>query len=189
METQRRTNGRANALKGELRARVEATSTAPAEAVYRQLADIRSHLAWGGDMQPKKTFKLLSIEAPEGPASVGTEFASTGADAMGSFSDTSVVTEAASPRLFEFVTEARLTTNRGKIVEWTNVHRYEIAPTATGCRVSYTFRIVRISELPGGLAMFRVPGLRGLGLRISGSYARKGVRNLITLAENRAAAR
>ena len=49
---------------------------------------------------------------------------------MGTFIDTSVVTEATGPSLFEFVTEARLSTKKGKVVEWTLVHRYEIASRA-----------------------------------------------------------
>ena len=186
MATQQKGRGRANALKGELLVHLEEGSTAPAEAVYDLLADVRSHLEWAGTRQPKENFRLLSIEAPEGPASVGIEFRSTGADAMGRFADSSVVTEASRPSLFEFVTEARLSTKKGKVVEWTNVHRYELAPHEEGCRASYTLRVVRISELPGALAVFRVPGLRSLGLKMSGSYARKGLRNLVRMAEERA---
>jgi hypothetical protein len=154
--------------------------------VYDLLADVGSHLEWGGRMQPKKSFRLLSIDGPDGPASVGAEFRSTGADAMGAFSDSSVVTEATRPRLFEFVTEARLRTNKGAIVEWTNIHRYEIEPQVHGCRISYTITIARISELPGAMAMFGIPGLRTLGLKVSASYARRGVRNLAQLATDRA---
>ena len=186
MATQQKGNGRANALKGELLVQLEENSTAPVEAVYDLLADIQSHLEWGGKRQPKEKFRLLSIEGPEGPASVGTEFHSTGADAMGRFADSSVVTEASRPSLFEFVTEARLSTKKDRIVEWTNVHRYELVRDGQGCRVSYTLRTIRISELLGGLAMFKVPGLRSLGLKISGSYARRGLRNLVQMAEERA---
>lgn len=189
MVAQQRGSGRANALKGELRAQVNEASAAPAEAVYEVLADIRSHLEWAGAMQAKKKVRLTSIEAPEGPATVGTEFSSTGVDPMGRFADTSVVTEASQPTLFEFVTEARLTTKKSKVIEWTNVHRYEIEPRADGCVVSYTFRIVRLSELPGALAMFRVPGLRALGLKLWGSTARRGLRNLVEFAGSRAAER
>ena len=186
MATQQKGSGRTNALKGELVVRLEEASTAPVEVVYELLADVRSHLEWAGNRQPKKNFRLLSIQAPEGPASVGAEFQSTGADAMGRFADSSVVTEASRPSLFEFVTEARLSTKKGRVVEWTNVHRYELARQGEGCRVSYTLRVVRISELPGALAMFKVPGLRSLGLRMSGSFARKGLRNLARMAEERA---
>jgi hypothetical protein len=186
MEMSRKRSGRPNALKGELVVHVEELSAAPAAAVYDLLADVRSHLEWGGRMQRKKTYRLLSIDAPEGPAAVGTEFRSTGADAMGGFADSSVVTEATPPSLFEFVTEARLATKKGKIVEWTTVHRYELEPGVDGCRIAYTLRTVRISELPGALAMFEVPGLRSLLLKIGRSNVRRGLRNLATLAGNRA---
>ncbi|MGA9161089.1 MAG: hypothetical protein WB297_09545 [Actinomycetota bacterium] len=189
MVTQQRGNGRANALRGELGIHLEETTTAPAGIVYDRLADVRNHLEWGGKMQPKQNFRLLSVDAPEGPALVGTEFRSTGADAMGRFADSSVVTEATRPSVLEFVTEARLSIKKGEVVEWTNIHRYELTPQGEGCRISYTLRTVRISELPGALAMFRVPGLRSLALRMSGSFARKGLRNLVKLAEERAGAR
>ena len=176
--------GRANALKQELVVRLEETSRAPAETVYDRLADIPSHLEWGGRRQ-RKNYRLLSIKTPDGPATVGTEFASTGADAMGEFADSSVVTEATRPRLFEFVTEARLSTKKGRVVEWTNVHRYELETKADGCLITYTFRTLRISELPGAMVAFKIPGLRAIGLRIGGSNLRNGLRNLARLAEQR----
>jgi hypothetical protein len=181
---------RDDALKGrELRIHLEERSSAPAEAVYDLLADLRSHLEWAGTRQPKESYRLLTMETPEGPASVGTEFSSTGADPMGRFADSSVVTEASRPGLFEFVTEARLTTKKDELVQWTNIHRYQLAPEAGGCRISYTLRVVRISDLPGEMAMFKVPGIRFLMLKISGSFARRGLRNLVRLAEERAGAR
>lgn len=185
METRRK----GNALKGDIVVRVEEAIAVPAPVVYDLLADVRSHLEWGGRMQKKKTYRLLSIQAPEGPASVGTEFSSSGADGMGTFNDTSVVTEATRPSLFEFVTEARLSTKKGKVVEWTLVHRYEIQARSQGCAVSYTVRTVRISELLGPLAIFNVPGLRALLTSVARSNVRRGFRNLVTVAETRATAR
>jgi len=181
MQAQKGT-GRANALKGDLTVRLEESSRAQAEAVYDMLADIRSHLEWGGRQQ-KKAYRLRSIDSPDGPARVGTEFSSTGADAMGTFADSSVVTEASRPSLFEFVTEAKLSTKKGKVVEWTTIHRYEIASQADGCRIGYTFRTVRMSELAGALVAFEIPGLRAIALRTGGSNLRKGFRNLVRLAE------
>lgn len=183
-----RTNGRANALREgqELVFRLDVRCGAPAEVVYGLLADVRSHLVWAGEMQRKKNFRLTSVDAPQGAAGVGTEFRSTGADPMGRFTDSSVVTEAVPPRLLEFVTEARLDTKKGKTVHWTNVHRYEVEPTGDGCRVVYTLRIVRLSALPGSMAMLKVPVLSAIGLKVSASYARKTLRNLVTLAEERA---
>jgi hypothetical protein len=125
----------------------------------------------------------LSIDAPEGPARVGTEFHTTGVDPMGAFDDQSVVTEADHGRAFEFVTEARLLTKRGKRIDWTNVHRYELATAADGCRIVYTLRIARISELAGMLVLFKAPGLRVLAVKASARVARNAVRNLARLAE------
>ncbi|HJS27411.1 MAG TPA: SRPBCC family protein [Actinomycetota bacterium] len=184
METQRK----GNALKGEIVVRVQESIAASAEVVYDLLADVGSHLEWGGTRQ-KKTFRLLSIDAPEGQATVGTEFSSSGADAMGTFKDTSVVTEATRPSLFEFVTEARLSTKKGTIVEWTLVHRYEIGAKSEGCTVTYTNRTVRISELPGALRLFNVPGLRALLTRVARSNVERGFRNLVMMADQRATTR
>lgn len=175
----------ANALKQELVVRVEATSRATTEAVYAVLADLSSHIAWAGERQGKRT-RLLTIDAPAGPAVVGTEFHSTGADPMGTFSDRSVVTEATPGKAFEFVTEARLTTKKGIATDWTNVERYELEPTVGGCRIVSTSRVTRISELPGMLGAFNVPGLRALGLAVSAKVSRRSVRNLARVAEERA---
>jgi hypothetical protein len=180
---------RANALERELTVRIEESSTAPPAVVYDLLADIRSHLEWGGRRQSKKTYRLLSIDAPDRPATVGTEFTSTGADGMGRFADSSVVTEATWPSLFEFVTEARLTTKKSDVVDWTLVHRFEVAPDRDGSRIVYILRTVRISRLLGALALFNIAGLRTLLLRIGGSNVRRGVRNLARMAEERAGSR
>ena len=177
-------NRRANALGHELVVATAATARVSAEAVYDVLADLDSHLTWAGERQGART-RLLSMEAPSGPAVVGTEFRTTGIDPMGTFEDRSVVTEATRPTTLEFVTEARLRTRKGVEVDWTNVHRYELTATAEGCRIRSTIRIARISELPGGLAMFRVPVLRAIALKASARIARRGVRNLARVAEER----
>ena len=169
-------------LDRELVVRVEEAAHVPAEAVYAVLADLQTHLRWAGDLQ-KARARLLSVDAPEGPAAVGTEFHTTGADPMGMFDDRSVVTQATPGRALEFVTEARLVTKRGTFVDWTNVHRYELEPTPEGCRIVYTIRIARISALPGMLILFKVPGLRVLAVKASAGVARRAVRNLARLAE------
>jgi hypothetical protein len=185
---QQTTGARANALKRELVIAAEATSRASAEQVYDVLADLRSHRIWAGDRQ-KKSGRLLSIEAPEGPASVGTEFTTTGSDPMGRFADRSVMTEATRPGEFEFVTEARLETKKGEVSEWTNVHRYELTPTEQGCRVAYTLRVTRISALPGMLKLFNAPVLSGLARKAAAGVGRRGVENLVALSEERAGTR
>jgi uncharacterized protein YndB with AHSA1/START domain len=185
MQMQKTGDRGANALKQDLVVRVEATSRATTEAVYAVLADLSSHTVWAGERQGKRT-RLLTIDAPAGPAVVGTEFHSTGADPMGMFSDRSVVTEATPGKAFEFVTEARLTTKQGIATDWTNVERYELEPTADGCRIVCTSRVMRISELPGMLGAFNVRGLRGLGLAVSAKVSRRSLRNLARVAEERA---
>ena len=181
---QRTRDRRANALKRDLVVRVEATSKATPEAVYAVLADLSTHTVWAGERQGKKT-RLLTMDAPAGPAVVGTEFRSTGADPMGSFEDRSVVTEAIAGKALEFVTEAVLTTRWGRTSEWTNVERYDLEPVAGGCRIVSTSRITRISELPGMVALFNVPVLRELGLKVSAKVSRRTVRNLARVAEER----
>lgn len=177
-------NGRANALRREIVLDVEQTSTAPAEVVYDVLTDLSTHLDWAGERQGKKT-RLTSMDSPSEPASVGTEFQTTGRDPMGTFRDASVVTEARPSKVFEFVTEAKLETKKGKTVEWTNAHRYELEPNGDGCTIRESFRVVRISELPGMLAIFKVPVLSSLAVAGSKSLVRRGVRNLAQVAEER----
>jgi polyketide cyclase/dehydrase/lipid transport protein len=172
----------ANALKQELVVRVEATSRASADEVYAVLADLSTHTVWAGEQQAKKT-RLLTIDAPPGPATVGTEFSSTGSDPMGSFADRSVVTEAQPGNTFEFVTESRFSTKKGRTSDWTNIERYELEPTADGCRIVCVGRVTRMSELVGMLKLFNVPVLRGLVLKASARVTGRTVRNLARYAE------
>lgn len=172
----------ANALKRELLVRVEATSRATPQAVYAVLADLSTHLVWAGERQGKKT-RLLTIDAPAAPATVGTEWRSTGADPMGSFSDRSVVTEATPGEVFEFVTEARLTTKQGAISDWTQIERFELEPAGEGSRIVCTSRVTRISALPNMLRLFNVPVLRAVALAVSSKVSRRSVQNLARAAE------
>jgi uncharacterized protein YndB with AHSA1/START domain len=184
MQMQKTGDRGANALKRDLVVQVEATSRASAEAVYAVLADLSSHTEWAGERQAKRT-RLLTIDAPAGPAVVGTEFFSTGSDPMGTFADRSVVTEATPGKALEFVTEARLTAKKGIPSDWTNVERYELEPTVDGCRIVCTSRVTRISRLPGMLGAFNIPGLRAFGLAVSAKVSRRSVRNLARVAEER----
>ena len=115
MAARRTGTNSANALKKPIEVKAEAAGRAPAEAVYDLLADPASHLIWAGERQGSST-RLLTIDAPTAPIGVGDEFATTGADPMGGFSDRSVVTEATPSTAFEFVTEATLTTKKGEVV-------------------------------------------------------------------------
>ena len=105
-----------------------------------------------------------ALREHRGPAIVGTEFQSTGRRCDGTFRDSSVATEALSASVFEFVTEARLSTKKAKVVEWSNVHRYELSPQGEGCR-SLHAPDRSDQRAAGALGMFQVPGLRSLASR------------------------
>jgi hypothetical protein len=157
---------------------------APADGVYDLLADLSSHLAWGGGRRSKRS-RLLWLDAPPGPAQVGTEFTTSGEDSMARMIDGSVVTEATRPFTFEFVTESAWELKRGgRRADCTIVHRYDVAPTTYGCRVTYTIRITRMSALPGPLAILRIPGLRRIAKHRYVGSLRGGFRNLLQMAES-----
>ena len=153
--------------------RFEGRSKASAEVVYDVLSDLRSHLEWAGAKQLETT-RLLTMEAPAGPAGVGTEFVTTGSDGkVARFADRSVVTES-------------LRQGKPGSRPWhlTMVHHYEIDPDSGGCRVTYTEEITRMSGAPRALAM---RGIRRLIHRISARYMRRGFDALIAMAEERTA--
>jgi hypothetical protein len=159
---------------------------APVEIVYDLLADLQTHAEWGGRRQKSKKYRLTSIEAPPGPAGVGTEFTSTGVGPGGRFIDSSVVTEATQPAVFEFVTEAGQQPRRGEIREWTCVHRYEITPGDAGCQIAYSILVIRLSPAPWWT---RSRATKSLIRKISGSFVRGGLRALARMAEERASTR
>jgi len=76
----------------EFRTLTSVTSAATPEMVFDVIVDLRAHLEWSGERAADATFKLLTIEASEGPASLGTTFTSTGSNFNGTFHDRSVVT-------------------------------------------------------------------------------------------------
>jgi hypothetical protein len=187
MERQSMQGPGTNVLKRELVARAEVVARAPAEVVYDVLADVRTHLRWGGEMQREKNH-MVSIDAPDGAATVGTEFTSTGIAPEGRYTDRSVVTEAMRPSVFEFVTQAHVETKKGKTADLTNVSRFEIERTANGCRIVSTLRMTRASALPGPLALINVGLLAPLVRKDSEGLVRRGLQNLATVAEERASA-
>jgi len=172
---------------GRVTFRASGSCAASPEVVYATLADIRTGLVWGGERQMEK-YRLLTMDAPEGEASVGTEWDSTGADPGGTFTDHSVVTRAERPGLFEFRTEGHLAWKYGPSVAQV-IHRYEIRPEGSGSRVSYLFRATGPVPMPWMLrAMFATPGMRQAILRWSGPARaiQQGFDNLLRLAESRA---
>src|SRR5207244_300628 len=81
--------------------------------VYGLLSDLSTHMEWGGSWHPTRTQRLLSMESPKGPATVGVEFASTGSAGGGCWYDRSRVTAATSPTVFEFETRGQLRDGHG----------------------------------------------------------------------------
>jgi len=167
--------------------RFDGTTRAPAEAVYDLLADLHSHLEWAGQRQLETT-RLLTMEAPPGPAGVGTEFFTTGSDGkVARWLDRSVVTEAGRPEVFEFVTEGRREGKAGRR-PWlsTAVHRYVIAPEAGGCHVTYTEDLTRLDGAPR-IAFNRI--VSRIVFRMSAKYMRRGFDGLLALAGERSGLR
>lgn len=166
------------------RSQVSAVSAAPPDVVHRVVADLRNHLVWSGERAADPTFKLNSLEAPDGVATVGTAFTSTGANFNGTFHDRSVVTAVEPPGLFVIETDARLERRRGRTWEVHFVHRYDIAPEGAGSKITYTETITRVNYVPYWLTVW----MRPLSRKIINSGDRKQLANLARLAEERSRA-
>jgi hypothetical protein len=159
---------------------VSVNASASPARIYSTLVDLATHMTWSGTMLGKH-HGLRSMEAPATPAKVGTEFHSTGADPMGSFTDRSVVTEATSPSVFEFVTEGHLERRKQRQppCETRITSRFEIGPDGSGSTITYRAHVTRWTNPPGPL---RSRALRPV-LRVAmKSDAKRMLRNLSTYA-------
>jgi hypothetical protein len=165
----------------KVRTQTSTTSRASPEDVYDVISDMRAHLEWSGERASDQTFKLLSLQAPDGPASVGTTFASTGANFNGTFHDRSVVTQASRPTVFVIETDARLERKRGKTWHVHFSHRYDIEPHTDGARIVYTETIHRVNYVPYWLRAWARPLFTPLVNRAD----KKQLENLARLAEER----
>jgi hypothetical protein len=149
--------------------------------VYDLLADLKSHIVWGGSEQ-NSDFRLLSLDAPDGVATAGTNFNTTGAIPMSGkrWEDSSTVTAAVRPAMFEFVTEARVGRGPQAMVARYR-HRYEIAPIQSGSNVTYTMTQEQIANpiLRLGLPVLREM-MWAVGIPM---FAGRGFRNLLKDAE------
>jgi hypothetical protein len=163
------------------RTRTSVTSAASTDVVFDVVSDLMAHLEWSGERATDETFKLLTIEAPDGPALVGTTFTSTGSNFNGTFHDHSVVTEASRPDRFILETDARLDRRRGKTWHVHFEHRYDIEPNGSGAKVSYTETIQRVNYVPYWLKPWARPIFKPLVNRAD----RKQLENLARLAEER----
>jgi Polyketide cyclase / dehydrase and lipid transport len=161
-------------------------SRARPEQVFDVLADLRTHLEWAGKRQ-FRSFRLLSLEAPGGPAQLGTRFASTGRIPMNRarFDNRNEVTEADRPRRFEVTTESTIAWRKRAPGAGSFVNAFEISPDGTGSRVIYRSAQLRFLEPPWGI---RYPLLRNVTYRIwIPIWSRRGFRNLLRMAEERSA--
>jgi hypothetical protein len=164
------------------RTQTSVTSGASPEVVYDTIADLRNHLDWSGERASSETFKLLELEAPAGPAAVGTTFSSSGSADNGTFHDRSVVTEASRPGRFVIETDAHLDRRRGGPWDARFSHRYVIAPEGDGSRITYIETVERVSYVPYWLHPLARPIFKVYVNRAD----RKQLENLARLAEERA---
>jgi hypothetical protein len=163
------------------RTQTSAISKASPEIVYDTIADLRAHLEWSGERASSDTFKLLELDGPAGPATVGTSFTSSGAADNGTFHDRSVVTEASRPTRFTIETDSSLDRKRGEPWEAHFSHRYDIEPDGAGAKIVYTETVERANYTPYWLNSLVRPFFRPLVNRAD----RKQLENLARLAEER----
>jgi hypothetical protein len=164
--------------------RFEGRTHASPESVYRLLENLGDHLEWAGRRQ-WWNFRLLELDAPPGPAQVGTEFTSVGQIPMNGtrWDNRNVVTAADRPRVFEITTEGRIPWSRGAAGEGTFINRYEISPAGDATRVVYTMRQLRFLNPPWGM---RYPLLREVTYRLwVPIWSRRGFSQLLRMAEER----
>jgi len=124
---------------------------------------------------------MLTLDAPDGPATVGTTFTSTGAAGKDTFHDRSEVTEASRPHRFVIETDARLERRRAKTWLVHFSHRYDVLFDGTGSRIVYTETAERVNYVPYWLK----PGIRTVFRPFANRADRKQLRNLARLAEER----
>lgn len=153
---------------------------APAEVVYDLLADLTTHLDWGGSRQAWY-FRLLSMDGPREPMQVGAQFSSSGAipGTRRRFADRSQITLAQRPVAVEFVTQSSVHGRR--TMEATYRHRYDLDPVPGGCRVTYAFRQER---LVNPLLRMALPVVRDVVWKVGiPMMMKRGYRNLLRAAE------
>jgi hypothetical protein len=166
--------------------RVSVPSQASPEAVYGLLSDLRTHLEWAGERSPEKSFRLLSMDAPSRPATVGDRFSSSGANGNGTFHDRSTVVQAERGARFGFDTESTLERKHGRTWHARFAHRYGLGPADDGgALVSYTCQVRPGNYVPYWLR----PGLRAATRVIVQRAMRRNLGNLVAMAERGGRAR
>ena len=156
-------------------------SRARPETIYDLLADLRSHLEWGGKRQTR-VFRLASLDAPSEPAVIGTTFSSTGVLPMSvrRWRDHSTVSAADRPHRFEITTKA--SNGERRTMSAIYRHRYDIAGEDGGSRVTYTLTQL---ELARPMLRWAIPGMSRMTWLMTPMFTTRGVRNLLAMAEER----
>jgi len=163
--------------------RASVSTTATPDAIYDVLSDVNTHIVWEGREAHEKAFRLLSLDAPAGRATVGTRFSSTGANMLRStFNDRSEVVEASPGKVFAFETESTLTRRHVKPVLAHFSHRYTIEPASDGAVIRYTAEFRPKSYVPFWL---RAP-MRPMTKMMVSRWTRKHMSNLAQIAERAA---
>jgi hypothetical protein len=163
--------------------RAEVPTAAAPERVHAVLRDVRAHLVWAGRRSTMKSFRLLELDAPAGPAVAGTRFTSRGANNNGTFVDSSVVTDV-SPYVFAFETDSLLERRHGADLRVGFSHRYDVQRVpGGGTVVRYACRVHDGSYVPYWLQ----PGVRRLTKAMVSRMMTRQLRNLVALAEERPA--
>jgi len=167
--------------------RVNTHVSADPSATFAVLADPRTHLEWMGKQAPRDSFKLLTLDSPDGPLQVGSTFTSTGANGSAmTFHDRSVVTKLSAPRVFAFTTSSRLARKHRPTWEARFEHRYEVAPEPGGSRVAYTCDVYPLNYRPFWLHPLIRPTTRIMVPRFIAANMRQLAR-LVEQSEPRAA--
>ena len=112
-------------------------TTASCAAVYATLADLSTHMDWGGQGTGDKKFRLLTMDHQGEAAVTGTRFSSTGLIRMGIFHDDTVVTDATPGSRFAFVTESTLERRRAEAWRGRFEHRYTLRVAGGDTLISY----------------------------------------------------
>lgn len=160
-------------------------TTAPPAAVYDVLADLNTHLAWAGEEARRRGFKLVSLDAPRGQATVGDRFSShgrAGARGTGTFVDASIVVEAEPGRRFGFDTQSRLDRRRRPTWHVRFAHRYTLLRSGAWTIIDYTCEVRPENYKPYWLQ----PGLRLMTPRMVQPMIRANLKNLARTAETAA---
>jgi hypothetical protein len=158
--------------------RVSVDAAASPQAIYDLLADPRTHLEWAGKEAPKKNFRLLSMDAPPGPLTVGDTFSSTGANVTGTFHDTSTVVAADRGARFGFDTESTVVRKHVQAWHARFAHRYTLEATPQGTMITYTAEVRPQNYVPWWLR----PGMRSMTRRQVPRMMRTHLENLATMA-------